>query len=629
MSVNSTVSIDKDLLEEFITEAQHLTESFDLAMLELEKHKDDELITEQLRILHTLKGNAATVGAIEMERCAHELETLLIEEQKIQADISPTIMEQLFNGSDLLQRLLLEYERGKSVSKKESALQQYIVHIYFSDKTVDKELETLQVLALLRSVGTIKKIDPDTSTINKSSDHCNIYLESTFDLLFLQQHVDILDTNYTLQVEQESKLSPKRKEFLPNYGEVANIDSLISQISTIDSTLHIHISQLHEHSTSLQEYYNMLFEKVSTMQMSSENQKISHLYIREMLDLMRSLYQQQQEFLVRNQYSMMDIMADIQRTMIILVKSRMIPMHSIFIRFKRLVRDTAMKLGKKVGLEYRGEKITIDREISERIFDILTHCIRNALDHGIEDPGDRKIAGKQETGMISIVAEGDGDSVKIIVSDDGRGIDTEKIKKHAAAKGLIGKQQYQDEELYQFLFLPGFSTAETLTTLSGRGIGLDIVQSTIHSLRGKVYLSSKKGKGTTMTMQFPVTLALMSGVLVRSQSNEYIFPVKNVRKSYRSSDVVRSMNYSSSIAIQNTTLSYTTLEELLGKTESEEKLRPYFLYVDFDDYCGLIGVDAVLGNDFFSITPFCGFHTNGIRGACIAGTSHIALLVNL
>jgi two-component system chemotaxis sensor kinase CheA len=211
--------------------------------------------------------------------------------------------------------------------------------------------------------------------------------------------------------------------------------------------------------------------------------------------------------------------------------TRMVPIGPLFERFRRVIRDLSLASGKEVILQLGGEKTELDKRMIDELSDPLIHMVRNAVDHGLEPPGDREVAGKPRAGTVSLQASHRGNSVVITVSDDGRGIDCERIRKKIVAKGLISSadaRELSDRELTAFIWHPGLSTAETITEISGRGVGMDIVKSRIENLSGTVDVRSVLGQGTTFTIRLPLTLAIMSSLLVRIYDEAYAIPLDHI-----------------------------------------------------------------------------------------------------
>ena len=217
-----------------------------------------------------------------------------------------------------------------------------------------------------------------------------------------------------------------------------------------------------------------------------------------------------------------------------IMKIRMVPISQVFDRFPRVVRDLQKDLGKKVNLILEGEDTELDKTVVDDLMDPIMHCVRNSVDHGIESPEVRKNAGKEETGTVLLKAANEGNSIVIDVVDDGGGINAEKVKKKAIDKGLIHPSKVlTDQEAAQLIFLPGFSTAEKITNVSGRGVGLDVVKTMIEKLNGTIQVTSEHGKGSKFSIRLPLTLAIIQGLLVRVGREVYSIPIASVIESVR------------------------------------------------------------------------------------------------
>ncbi|CAB3931940.1 chemotaxis protein CheA [Achromobacter insolitus] len=210
---------------------------------------------------------------------------------------------------------------------------------------------------------------------------------------------------------------------------------------------------------------------------------------------------------------------------------RMMPMDYVFSRFPRLVRDIASKMGKQIELQTHGRATELDKSLIERIIDPLTHLVRNSLDHGIETPEKRIAAGKDPVGQLVLSAQHNGGNIVIEVSDDGGGLNREKILKKAIAQGLAVNENSPDDEIWQLIFAPGFSTAEKVTDISGRGVGMDVVRRNIQDMGGHVQLSCEPGNGTTTRIVLPLTLAILDGMSVRVGEETFILPLNHVTES--------------------------------------------------------------------------------------------------
>ena len=212
---------------------------------------------------------------------------------------------------------------------------------------------------------------------------------------------------------------------------------------------------------------------------------------------------------------------------------RMVPIKSTFLKMSRIIRDLSKKMNKKIDFNMVGEDTELDRNMVDLLGDPLVHMVRNSADHGVEGPEDRKASGKEETGHVTLKAFHKGGNIVIQIEDDGRGIDREVILKKGIEKGLVApNQEMSDNEVYQLLFAPGFSTAAQVTDVSGRGVGMDVVKKNIESLRGRIEIESKKGKGSTFSIHLPLTLAIIDGMVVRVGEGRYIVPTVSIDQTF-------------------------------------------------------------------------------------------------
>ncbi len=225
------------------------------------------------------------------------------------------------------------------------------------------------------------------------------------------------------------------------------------------------------------------------------------------------------------------ITKDLQQTSMAL---RLVPIKPTFQKMGRIVRDTCAQVRKRSTFEISGEETELDRNVVEEIGDPLVHMIRNAIDHGLESTEDRLAAGKSETGNISLKAYQQGSNVVIELSDDGRGIDPDRVLQKAIANGIVGKSEsLSQEEIFQLILAPGFSTAEAVSDLSGRGVGMDVVRQNIERLRGKIEIESELGKGSTFKIRLPLTMAIIDGIIVKVGADRFVLPTSSAKLALR------------------------------------------------------------------------------------------------
>jgi len=314
------------------------------------------------------------------------------------------------------------------------------------------------------------------------------------------------------------------------------------------------------------------------------------------------------------------------------LRIRMVPISQIFNRFPRLVRDLCKSLNKKVSLTLEGEDTELDKSVIEDLLDPLIHIVRNAIDHGIEDPEYREKIGKDEDGTLVMSAHNEGNMIIIEVFDDGKGIDVETIKRKAVERGLIHPTKIlSDVEAFNLIFEPGFSTAKTVTNISGRGVGLDVVRKQIEKLNGTVTIWSEKGRGTRFTIKLPLTLAIIQGLLVRVGKEVYVIPITSVIDSHRilPSDIKIIDNYEV-FNVRKDVISLLRLSQLFGIKSEEGQYQFVVIVGSGDRKMGLI-VDSLIGEEDVVIKPLKDSYTAspGIAGATILGDGHVSLIIDV
>jgi two-component system chemotaxis sensor kinase CheA len=315
------------------------------------------------------------------------------------------------------------------------------------------------------------------------------------------------------------------------------------------------------------------------------------------------------------------------------MRIRMVPISQIFSRFPRLVRDLSKSLDKQLRLVIEGEDTELDKSVIEDLLDPLIHCVRNSIDHGIEPPAERRKAGKPEEGRLLLRAANEGNMIIIEIADDGRGIDVASVREKAVSRGLIHpNKSLSDVEAFNLIFEPGFSTAAKVTSISGRGVGLDVVRKQIEKLNGTVTVSSGRDTGSRFAIKIPLTLAIIQGLLVRVGKEMYAIPITSVIESHRirPSEIKMIDNYEV-FNVRDDVVSLLRLNRLFRIPTNEQK-EFYFVVIvgSGDRRMGLI-VDSLIGEEDVVIKPLRDHYTNspGIAGANITGDGTVSLIIDV
>lgn len=319
-----------------------------------------------------------------------------------------------------------------------------------------------------------------------------------------------------------------------------------------------------------------------------------------------------------------------------IMKTRMVPISKIFQKAPRIVRDLSKEFGKDIELVLRGEETELDRGIIEELNDPLVHMIRNSCDHGIEGPVEREKSGKSTKGTLILDAQHEGNHIVVNIIDDGKGINPEFLKTKALEKGLITAEQAQtmtDRDAYSLIFMPGFSTAEKVTSVSGRGVGMDVVRTNIQKLKGIIEVDSKLGSGTTFTIKLPLTLAIIQGLLVRVQSEIYALPLSAVVEVVNTDlNQIYSVNQNEVIRIRNQVFPLIRMDKVLKTPSKEDTLENRYVVVVglADKRLGLV-VDELLGQKEIvikSLGEYLG-HIRGMSGSTILGDGRVIMILDI
>ncbi|PZR32943.1 chemotaxis protein CheA [Caulobacter segnis] len=321
--------------------------------------------------------------------------------------------------------------------------------------------------------------------------------------------------------------------------------------------------------------------------------------------------------------------AEMRDTMMVV---RMVPVIQLFGRFRRLIHDLQNDTGKKIELQIEGETTELDKTVIERLADPLVHLVRNAADHGLETPEQRLAAGKPEAGVIKLSARQSGAEVLITITDDGRGVDRARVRAKAEENGLITPGQVlTDNELLNLIFAPGFSTAATITNLSGRGVGMDVVKKTIEGLRGALDITSNPGEGSVVSLRIPLTLAIIDGLLVRVGASRFVIPLASVEECVELSPAqdLRSTGRSL-ITLRDELVPFIRLREQFKTGTAPDPHQKIVVVATGQDRVGLV-VDQILGDHQTVIKPLSSFHEDvgAFSGATILGDGGVALILDI
>ncbi|MEO0241331.1 MAG: ATP-binding protein [candidate division WOR-3 bacterium] len=471
----------KEYKELFKSEVKEIIEKCEEIILKIEKEGiKREFIDELFRYFHTIKGSAASVGEEEIEKISHRLEDML---DKIRKEGKKQIeIEEILKSIDKIKKLLKE------------KIQKYEIEIYLSPETPLKGARAFVILERLKEKFRILKVEPDIEEIKQ----------------------DKFDFSFKVELEIEEQNVEELKEILNLYSEIEHYKILEVKEKEI-------IKKIKE-------------EEITEIKIKSEVIDRIINYMGEVLierDKLKKIISEKGEKEIKEEFDSFErLLASIQDE---IVSLRLIPVKVILSGLPRYVRDESKKLGKEIEIEIEGEEIEVDRILLEKLKDPIIHLVRNSIDHGIEKPEERIKNGKKRVGKISISIKKDRGIVFISVKDDGEGINREKVVKRALELGIIKEEEtssISDEKIVEILTNPLFSTKKDVTSLSGRGVGLNVVKETLLKIGGDLKINFEEKKGTEVILRIPVSLAIIKAVIVESGEEKYVLPLNYVTGIY-------------------------------------------------------------------------------------------------
>lgn len=676
--------INEPMLEMFIFESTQLLEQLEQMIITGEKSKGytPEDINEIFRIMHTIKGSSAMMLFDNISSLAHSLEDIFyfLREERPQGIDFSVLSDIVFDGIDFIKVELAKIKNGDEVDGDASVFnnnsQTFLASIkdqkgldedlkkvgpdpvqqqYYISKIKAKELalknafqatlyfEDESGMENLRAFGVVNDLhdwveefycEPgdldkdDTSQIikeegfkvflktNRSFDEVYHLLEMTVFLKELQllqlDDLGVFNQFYKAQgihIEENSIKIPS----LRSQGEKGQEHSEVSSNS--------HQSIISVNVAKLDKLMDLVGELVIAEAMVTQNPDLKGLDLTNFQKAARQLRK---------------ISSEIQDTV---MSVRMVPLTATFQKMQRTVRDMCKKLDKEVQLKLIGEETEVDKNIIEHISDPLMHLIRNAIDHGIESPEVRETKGKPHTGTITLEAKSSGSDVLIIVRDDGEGFNKEKILGKARKSGLLQKPENEmsDKEIYNLVFLPGFSTNEIVTEFSGRGVGMDVVMQNIQAVGGNVTADGITDHGTTITLKIPLTLAIIEGMNVRVGNSRYTLPLTSIRESFRpkKSDVIIDPDRNEMIMVRGQCYPVLRLHEFYHvKTQVTEFTNGIIIRVEQDGKGLCLFGDELLGQQQVVVKALPKYIKNtrkitGLGGCTLLGDGGISLILDI
>lgn len=590
----------KEIVESFIVETKEILDKLDVDLVEMEKRPDDtELLNSVFRHFHTIKGTSSFLGLDRLTGVTHKGEDILNKLRRGEVILTSTIMDALLNAYDKMKSLLFSIEEFQN-----------------EDIEVEATIKDLTDLILtLENSGTVTT----TKKAVKKSKKKVAKRESAETTKEISKKIseEVLDNEKL--VNDENDETDEEPEL--NKSKVQKTDEDKSKQETskkVENSIRVDVERLDELLNIVSELVlgrNRLAQVNSEFALENEGTKFS----RDFFDVTKQI----------------DLMTN--ELQLVVMKTRMIKIGKVFNKFPRLVRDLSRDAKKQINIIIKGEETELDKTLIEEINDPLVHLVRNSVDHGIETPERRKELGKDPTGTLTLSAEHEGNNIIITIEDDGKGIDPEVIKNKAVSKGLISAERAKElsrQEILNLIFLPGFSTAEVVTNISGRGVGMDVVKTNVTKLRGIINVESTAGTGTKIIIKLPLTLAIIPGMIVKVKEQSIVIPLNTVLEVLRvHRENIYSINQKPVIKMRDSVLPLVSVEEILFGNENidENKIWQYVVVVGIAEKRYGIKVDGLVGQKEVVIKSLGNYFgkIQGIAGSTIMGDGSVVMIVDI
>ncbi len=574
-----------EILDSFIVESNEIIERLGQDLMALEKDpKNAELHNVIFRAVHTMKGTSSFLGFEQMTGLAHKFEDVLNKIRRAELTVTSDKMDVMFEAYDLL-KILLERIEQRNYDPMDLAGVENKLSVIAAGGTVE-----------LRSASTAAAVPADTTEMVQAEEE--IPLENLTD-------------EPPAHAEEKEPAVPQTGMMSPQAGGQPAL------AKSVDSTIRVDVSRLDTLMNLVGELVlgrNRLSQISHQMNEQYDNVPIS----RELLETNSHI-----DF----------ITTELQMAV---MKTRMVPIAKVFNKIPRLIRELSKEMKKDMDLEIFGEETELDKSLIEELNDPLVHLIRNAADHGVESPDERVAKGKPARGKVVVRADHEGNHIVISIQDDGKGMDPERLKRKAIEKGLLTEAEAAEmavKDAYNLVFLPGFSMAQKVTNVSGRGVGMDVVRTNVQKLKGTIDIESEINVGSKFIIKLPLTLAIIQALLVEAGGEIYSIPLDSVVEVVRiQRSEVSTINKREVIRLRNMVLPLARIREVLGgRTNGEDSEWIYVVVIGLAEKRLGIVVDSMLGQRevvIKSLGEYLG-SVRGIAGSTILGDGRVIMIVDV
>lgn len=578
---------DPGLLQDFIAESTELLQNLDEVLVAMETSPEQaELVNRAFRALHTVKGTSGFLGFTHLVEVAHDAEEVLNCLRKGTLPVSRPVVDVLLVAVDQVRTMVRDIAAGARVDYDTSALREKLKSA-LSGPPVQAPVKALlgQVMMEEGAITAAELAESLSESASSGKMLGEVLVERQ--LASPEQVKEAVAT----QAGEPGEMAARALRV-----DVEKLDRLVNLVGelVLERNRLVRLSRKDgEHRSQNNEFSDALSQVAARVSFLTEELQSATL------------------------------------------KTRMVPVETLFRRFPRMVRDVARALGKDVELQLEGQQTEVDKAVVEQISDPLVHLVRNALDHGIELPTAREKQGKARKGTLRLCARQEGDHIVIDVIDDGAGMDPDRIAAKAIEKGQVTADEVKNmtrRQVFDLIFLPGLSTAEKITDVSGRGVGMDVVRSNLKKLNGFVEMESEKGRGSRFTLKLPLTLAILPVLMVEAGGEVYGVPLRSVVETLRITPAdIHCVNGLEALRLRDKVIAVQRLDRLFACPESDksaEQLKVVVLAVA-DRRIGIV-VDQLLGQEQTVIKPLGTIlhHVPGVSGASISGDGSIRLVID-
>jgi len=657
------MEIKAEYLAMFNEEAADQLREWEECLLALEKSpRDTEPLHGMFRAIHTLKGSAGFIGFDRLQKVTHDLESSLSDARDGNTAYNQRLGEILFKGLDLCRGMIGAFAAGKADVEGAEEFQEMLARVARNEGPGAKEAvppasQTAAAPAAVSTSSASASASPARSlSIRIEGQPREAYLRS----FLVKARLEGLGKIVAAEPSPEAlRQGDGPFVYTVTIGTGRTAEEIVSEVAidqvSITAATPAPVATTVAAEETVTQAARDAHSQFSRGARSDEVVRVSVQKLDSLLNLVGELVVHNSGFIVTTQqlgeqYGKTRFIRDLEEKTEALsaithalqdsiMKARMLPIATVFARFRRVVRDLAKASGKSVALDLFGEETEIDKKVIDRIGEPLVHLVRNAVDHGLEPSDERVKRGKNAQGTIRLGAYQDGDHICLELSDDGRGLDREAILRKALEKGLIKREEVASastERVLGFIFLPGFSTARRVTDISGRGVGMDAVKRAVEELGGTVRIRSAVGVGTTVTISLPLTMAIITAVLVEVDGSIFAIPLSAVREILKEKDaILRTVGSRRVIMLRDEVLALVNLGDALRDTRDrapeDRETRLPVVVVDFEGKKIGLEVEKVLGTREVVIKSLSRHYreVEGLVGASILGNGKIALIVDV